>query len=281
MPEEEDQDQLAAAVDQEFSFNHVVSDDFSDVLKPHLKVEDKEEGLEDSKTSASITVKSTADGTIECEKCQGDTSDMVKPFKRLSKKSGSMNVKSFTVPAKTHFWNVKETTQCMKDKYVLLLGDSTIVENLNDMLLLLAGGPKKVDAAKFYQDVTHVPHNGELRFDTPAGEMINTYTARNRNETVVLKGQNLLMRYRFTGAVKLAGNCEGLSVLLDEKVNQEVKSMVENDGRKPDVIIIHSAMHDMCNTQLNKNHLNSFYGSIDKVGKEFIKPWVEQGIKVI
>merc|ERR1719379_1531267 len=233
---------------------------------------------------ASVTLKKGPTGTIECNTCQGDPSDMVKPFWRYSKKSekmGGKEVKSFTVPAKTHFWNSKETSQCMKDKYILMLGDSTIVENLNDMILLLAGGPKKVNADKFYQDVTHQQHNGILKYNTAAGEMVSTYMSRNRNQSIELPGQNTLIKYRFTGAAKLAANCEGLEVLLQDKVRQEIDMLVANGGRKPDTIIIHSAAHDMCHTQLKKDHLSSFYGSIDKVGTELVKPWVEQGINVI
>jgi hypothetical protein len=243
----------------------------------------QESEIEESDASV-LTVTKGANGAIQCEGCTGDSSDMVKPFWRFSKKSekkGGTAVKSFTVPAKTHFWNSKETSQCMKDKYILMLGDSTIVENLNDMILLLAGGPKKVNADKFYQDVTHQQHNGILKYNTAAGEMVSTYMSRNRNQSISLPGQNTLIKYRFTGAAKLAANCEGLEVLLQDKVKQEIDMLVENGGRKPDTIIIHSAAHDMCHTQLKKDHLSSFYGSIDKVGTELVKPWVEQGINVI
>jgi len=284
MPEEAaiDMTELTEGINQELDFAQRVFDDVSTKNRDLKQTPDLKAKMDDwLDSSSSVTLKRDEKGAIECDTCKGDPSDMVYPFWRHSKKTDGMKVKSFTVPAKTRFWNAKETTQCMKDKYILLLGDSTIVENLNDMVLLLAGGPKKVNPGQFYQDVTHVPHSGVLKYDTLEGEMVNTYTGRNRNQTVSLNGLNLHMKYRFTGAAKLAGNCGGLEVLLQDTVRQEIDSLVKNGGRKPDAIIIHSAMHDMCNAQLHKNHLKSFYGSIDKVGEEFIKPWVEQGIKVI
>jgi len=282
--EEEDQTQVLAAADEEFQFiqNDVsANDDFNLLQKTNSQAN---WGFDKSDSTASVTLEKGASGTVKCDGCSGDTSDMVKPFWRFSKKtmrSGGKGVNSFSVPAKTHFYNAKDTMQCMKKKYILMLGDSTVVENLNDMILLLAGGPTKVSPDKFYQDVTHVPAHGVLEYDTPGGHMVNTYTARNRNQTVELKDQNLLVKYRFTGAAKLAGNCGGLEVLLEDQVKAEIEQLVENGGRRPDAIIIHSAMHDMCHSQVKKDHLSSFYGAIDRVGEELVKPWVKKGINVI
>jgi hypothetical protein len=279
--EEEDVNQVAAAVSEEYQFTQNDVDDF---YKTGMKLKAEQNWGSDTNSKSTVTLSKTAAGTIKCDGCSGDTSDLVKPFWRYSKKtkkSGGKGVNSFSVPANTRFYNSKDTTQCMKKKYILMLGDSTIVENLNDMILLLAGGPKKVNPDKFYQDVTHVPAHGLLQYDTPSGHMVNTYTARNRNQTVELKDEDLLVKYRFTGAAKLAGNCGGLEVLLEDQVKAEIEQLVENGGRKPDAIIIHSAMHDMCHSQVHKDHLSSFYQSIDRVGTELIKPWTQKGINVI
>lgn len=284
---EEDEDNEVEEYDM-FEVTKGVHDEFGFTQKDGLsKARNFKEspGLKekmDDDSATSVVLNADSEGKIICDKCSGDTSDMVKPFWRLTKHAPKGKaVKSFSVPSATHFWNVEETRQCMKDKYVLFLGDSTTVENLNDMLLLLAGGPKKVSPGKFYSDVTHMPHTGQLKWNTEDGELLSTYTSRNRNQTVTMGGQKMLLKYRFAGAVKLAGNCGGLSTLLEESVKQEIANYVENGGRKPDVIVINSALHDMCNAQLHHNKLRSFYDSIDKVGEELIKPWVEQGIKVV
>merc|ERR1719316_1878381 len=95
------------------------------------------------------TVTKNAKGKAVCETCRGDPSDMIHPFYRYSmnlqrKRIYGEQIKSFEAPADTYFWNAKETAQCFKNKYVLMLGDSTLLENLNDIIMLLAGGPKEV-----------------------------------------------------------------------------------------------------------------------------------------
>lgn len=229
---------------------------------------------------AAITVKKGEDGLPVCQDtCRGDPSDMSHPFYRYTKDLGPKHLDSFTVANDTHFFNVADARQCLKDKYVLFLGDSTLSENLNDMEFLLAGGPQKVKLESFMWAVA-TQTKSKLSWDTDKGSMHATYFYRNRQkETTYENGAR--MKFYFIGATKLTENCGGISSMLDAHVQTQVAAFIKDVGRKPDVIVMTSGAHDNCHAWLSKDQYSSFYESIEEVGKRVIKPWSEQGIKFL
>lgn len=248
----------------------------------------------DEEESGTVTVKRLGSKTkfalsakLQCDNCNGDPSDMAMPFYRYNGHQHEEVVNEFTVPEKTHFWNAADTASCLKDKYVLMLGDSTLLENTHDLIMLLGGGPKKMPMDKFYKELTKIPkeatldHPAKHDYPTDRGVLKTEWYARNRNATISLMEDNTLIKFRFIGSENLYGNCDGVSTLLKETVKKEINNMVENGGRKPDVIVIHSAAHDMCNSAKHKTSLKKTYKLMERVGSEVIKPWVEDGIQVI
>jgi len=255
------------------------------ILDKKLKSRVAEQEQEAADLASGVTI-GKMNGKAQAPSGQGDATDMVHPFYRYSTRMehkglwSGKQLSSFTVAKDTYFWNAKETAQCMKDKYVLFLGDSTLLENLNDLTLLLAGGPSKMPVGQMYLDFAQISAHRYTRYDTPNGVLQRT-NAWNRNMTMKMEAINTEVRFRFLGAVNLTDNCKGLKTILTEEVKKEVDLLVENGGRKPDAIVIQSASHDMCNSLYGKNHLESFFGAIDQVGSDYVKKWSQEGIKVI
>merc|ERR1719355_400311 len=90
---------------------------------------DKKHALADQEAEVGMTTTVTKNGKGKavCETCKGDPSDMIHPFYRYSmnlqrKRVYGEQIKNFEVPADTYFWNAKDTAQCFKNKYVLMLG---------------------------------------------------------------------------------------------------------------------------------------------------------------
>jgi len=237
----------------------------------------------------SVTVFKGSNGKPQCHpssQCHGDPSDMVHAFYRYSrllenkKMYDGAKISNFTVPASTKFWNAKDTQSCLKNKYVLMLGDSTLLENLNDIIMQLSGGPSRVSISKLHADFASMPKHSVRRYKTEHGFMKKD-NRMNRNQTIWLEDQNTLIRFRFVGAQKLEDNCEGLQAMFKDELHKEIDLLVENEGRKPDAIVMQSASHDMCNNLWAKNHIGSFFNSLPKVGNDFVSPWAKSGINVI
>jgi hypothetical protein len=232
--------------------------------------------------SSGLTVKQGEDGAPVCASdCKGDPSDLVHPFYRYNKDSKNpTTVDSFTVAKDTHFFNAADTAACVKDKYVLFLGDSTLGENVNDIEYLLAGGPHKVKAESFMWAVT-TQTKAKLSWDTEKGTMTDTFDVRNRKHGIKFKTQNTDMKFYFTGATELSHNCDGISAMLDKQLRKRISEFTESTGRKPDAIVMNSGPHDACRAWIKKDNYTAFFENVDQVGREVIKPWVDQGIKVI
>jgi len=219
--------------------------------------------------------------------CNGDPSDMVHPFYRYSTamkynktQRESRLIDSFTVAKDTHFFNAVDTKICLKDKYVMFLGDSTLGENLNDIEFLLAGGPKHVNPEKFMATVT-TQTKSTLSWETDKGQMTDRYETHNRKHSIKLKTQNINLKFYFTGATELDHNCDGISALLDPALQKRIDQYTETEGRQPDAIVMNSGPHDACRAWIKKDNYTTFFENVDKVGEEVIKKWTDKGIKVI
>jgi hypothetical protein len=229
-----------------------------------------------------LTVKADEDGAPVCAStCRGDPADMVHPFYRYNKDSKApQKVESFSVAKDTHFFNAADTAACVKDKYILFLGDSTLGENVNDIEYLLAGGPKKIKTESFMWAVT-TQTKAKLSWDTDKGTMTDTFDVRNRKHGIKFKTQNTDMKFYFTGATELSHNCDGISAMLDQQLRKRIAEFTQSTGRKPDAIVMNSGPHDACRAWIKKDNYTAFFENVDQVGREVIKPWVDQGIKVI
>jgi len=228
-----------------------------------------------------LTVKKGETGLPVCEgECRGDPSDMVHPFYRYTKETKAVNLDSFTVAKDTHFFNVADTATCLKNKYVLFLGDSTLGENLNDVEYLLAGGPTHIKMDSFMWAVT-TQTRSTLSWETEKGKLVDKFDVRNRKHGVKFKSQNTDLKFYFTGATELAHNCDGISAMLDAGLQKRINDYTSAEGRKPDAIIINSGPHDACRAWIKKDNYTTFYDNVDKVGQQVVKKWVDQGIKVI
>jgi len=229
-----------------------------------------------------VTVKPDENGVPAClNTCKGDPSDLAHAFYRFSKDMKSpKTVDSFTVAKDTHFFNVEDTRTCLKDKYVLFLGDSTLGENLNDIEYLLAGGPQNVKLNNFMWSVT-TQTASTLSWDTNKGKITDKFEYRNRKHGIKFDRQNTELKFHFTGAKKLHQNCDGISAWLDHGLQKTIEEYTQKEGRKPAAIVVNSGPHDACRNWFKKDNYTSFYENLDEVGQKVIKPWVDQGIKVI
>ena len=108
------------------------------------------------------------------------------------------------------------TSECLKDKRLVLLGDSTMIELANDLAILLSGLAVDRDALEQYlYRTTHVDEN-YAHYDLP-NHVSEDYYGSHRNMTIHSKKSNTYIRMRYIGHSNLNKGDMGVKSLLEKR----------------------------------------------------------------
>ena len=165
--------------------------------------------------------------------------------------------------SKMNFYDHIKTRNCFSSKYILLLGDSTMNEFTDDLVLLLTGIANKTDEALDYlYKSTHTSRSNTspTTLNLP-GNVSVEYHNFHRNMTVFSPILDTYIRYRFTGSWDIFDNFDGVQSLNDPRFKEELDWMLTHrDGRTgmivqaPDVIILNSCHHDAGHNIMDFEH---------------------------
>jgi hypothetical protein len=213
----------------------------------------------------------SSDGTdrLTCTpECKGDVSDIVEPFYRYRDEK-PLQVPFFEVSEKTNFWSSSSTKECLRGKTVLFLGDSTMTESVEDLLLLLTGDVANVSA--FAESVTTVTGQKHMTWSSHLGEVHANFLHTHRNLTITMPDDKIVLKHRFMGHVDLNDNMMGVTTFLDESVKSEIQGYLS--ALRPDVIVVNSGLHNE-----NATYFEQYF---PQVARENVMPWLDAGIRVV
>ena len=173
--------------------------------------------------------------------------------------------KLFEIPGYNNFITVNEvrditlydtikTRHCLKGKYVVFLGDSSLTETVHDVIYLLTGLAANRDTWDYYFDNV-VNHDNAMKetknFKQTYGHASANLTvdkeAGHRNMTFSLSRYNVRIRHRFNGGINLENNMDGVLGMLDPTVINEYKCLLGEHSsgcRRPNIVIMQSGYHD-------------------------------------
>jgi hypothetical protein len=168
----------------------------------------------------------------------------------------------------SNLFDQSKLKQCLKDRYLVFLGDSTVSERILDMAVTLGGVSKNETALdKFVggEEVGVAWVNGQHH--DPKDTSINSssyyyyndvvlaYHAWNhRNMTLTLANDRMKIRYRFTGHYLVHNKFLGIGAIAHPSIQGELGYLLGYDqlvastktyNRVPNAIIIHSGYHDL------------------------------------
>ena len=133
---------------------------------------------------------------------------------KITEIAGNDNQMPVDLVANTTLYDTSKTRQCFKDKYIVILGDSSLIETTHDMILLLTKLADNDNLLHIY--LTNCIGHGykprtEFKFnsDSVATVQLDKKTGH-RNLTYTLPEYNIRIRYRFTGGNALASNNDGI-----------------------------------------------------------------------
>ena len=165
------------------------------------------------------------------------------------------------------FWGTGLTRNCFRRKQVLFLGDSTMAETMDDLVLLLSGiGANRNATFKYLArsslfSLTHPPYE---RIDLP-GNITVEYFGGRRNLTISSKQLNMHLRFRFGGHHRLFHNFEGILTYFHKDFEDEFACLLGRRSGvgcvKPSIIVINSGLHDA----RGHNNVTTFAFYLDKL----------------
>lgn len=147
-------------------------------------------------------------------------------------------------------------------KCLVLLGDSTMVETTDDLVLLLSGLANQPHLMDRYISLsTHrkmdericIPLllNPYIKLEVQKGpcsaESIDVhFHAGHRNMTILMPAINLHVRMRWAAHHLLHGNKNGIRTFFEKSFTNELNTLLYRacDGRKPDLLVINSGWHN-------------------------------------
>ena len=133
---------------------------------------------------------------------------------KITEIAGYNNQMPVSLVNTTTLYDTSKIRQCFKDKYIVILGDSSLIETTHDMILLLTKLADNDNSLHKY--LTNCIGHGykprtEFKFnsDSVATVQLDKKTGH-RNLTYTLPEYNIRIRYRFTGGNALASNNDGI-----------------------------------------------------------------------
>jgi hypothetical protein len=155
--------------------------------------------------------------------------------------------------SKMKLYDHKKTRKCLSSKHILLLGDSTMTEFTDDLVILLTGIANKTkEVFDYLYKSTHIdPKNASLtKLHLPSNISVG-YHNSHRNMTIFSPILDMFVRYRFTGSWDMFADDFGVQSLNDNRLKGELDwFLAHREGRTgtivqaPDVIILNSCHHD-------------------------------------
>ena len=146
------------------------------------------------------------------------------------------------------FRGSKPTRACLKDKNLLFLGDSTMAEAMDDIVILLSGIGRNASVLDPYlyesSLTTHAPHPPYKRIDLPNNITVEYFGGR-RNMTITSNVLGIHIRFRFTGHHNLFQNYEGILSFFHPDFAAELDCLLGGNGcKRPSIIVLNSGLHD-------------------------------------
>jgi hypothetical protein len=149
------------------------------------------------------------------------------------------------------FYGTERTRRCLTGRKLLLLGDSTMTETLDDIVFLLSGIANDSQLMNSFTanltDATlgHFPY---ARMDLPGNITTEYLTGGRRNATVTCPSIDLHIKLRFIGHWNLPKNFMGIATLSHPffKVPLDCLLGAPSSGcEQPTDIVINSGLHDI------------------------------------
>ena len=154
----------------------------------------------------------------------------------------------------TTLYDTNKTRACLKDKYIVILGDSSMAETTHDIIFLLSRMLVHDDIFHRYlaKCVGHLtpPYDNSNVFNIPNDSIFSVELDRrsgHRNLTFTLPDYNIHIRYRANGGNKLADNAHGIPGMLIGSALNEYLCLLGDPATacpKPDIVLIKSGHHD-------------------------------------
>ena len=148
------------------------------------------------------------------------------------------------------FFDTQMLTDCLRNKRVLLLGDSTTGETFHDLAILLSNigsRPVELDAYILNATIKSSKEHEMWTYHLPNGVDINFFCCR-RNLTLEIPRANISIIYRFIGHHDLVKNDFGVKTLTSPEMREELHCMLGTKGSgacpTPDLILLNSGLHD-------------------------------------
>lgn len=114
------------------------------------------------------------------------------------------------------FYDTEGTSSCLRNKRLVLLGDSTMIEFANDLAILLSGVASDRDALEKYLFRTTRVSAGYAQYDLP-NHVSEDYYGNHRNMTIYSKQLNIQIRMRYIGHANLNKEDMGVRSLLEKR----------------------------------------------------------------
>lgn len=171
-----------------------------------------------------------------------------------------------------HWLSTSLVRQCLSNQYVLMLGDSTMVENVDDLSILLSGiGNDSLKLNEYIQSSTHV-HNLFQRY-IDHSDVHQDYYSNHRNMFINISSLNISIKFRFTGHYNPTGNGLGIKTFLASEFDDELMCLLGekynryNQRRKmcpkPTILLINSNVHDFHISLIE--YENYLYKALNKI----------------
>ena len=137
---------------------------------------------------------------------------------------------------------VAHARSCLRDRTVLLLGDSTMTETAHDIAVLLAQLGHD-EAEQYLRNATRSSQPSALDLGD-AGTA--SFYPNHRNMTIHIAASNTTLIHRFTGHHNISLNTGGTATFSAPEFQEELSCLLgEAVGcRTPDIILVNSGLHD-------------------------------------
>lgn len=146
-------------------------------------------------------------------------------------------------------WDSYSTRKCFAQKRMLFLGDSTMEETIDDIVILLSGigsNRTRMEDYLFQSSLSSHVHPPYKKIELPGNVTVEYFGGR-RNVTVTSNKLDLHLRYRFTGHHNMFRNFEGILTFFQEDFSTELDCLLGHGGLhcvQPTTVVVNSGLHD-------------------------------------
>jgi hypothetical protein len=171
----------------------------------------------------------------------------------------------------SNLFDAKKMKQCLKDRYIVLLGDSAMSERIVDMAVTMGSVSTNVSALnelllsdeisntwiRFHHEHPNFNSKNFSSYYYYDDVVMAFHGWHHRNITLTLTEDRMKIRYRFIGHYDLHGNSLGirsLSFIKDELMymlgleNLALNTTNVEYNRVPNAVVLHSGYHDVLNS---------------------------------